>query len=174
MQPGLKEQYQIAIPNDKAATYRVVTLILAGINAAAFAWLYFTEPNPSNRNFALLGTLLGFTALGFYIAKIYANRVQSFRIEVAFFLLALIWFMTGNGWLGLPLIIFGAFGWIVNQPTVILFDASGIRYPSFPVKHFEWKEVDFVILKDGILTIELKNNRNLQFTLAKTVADEIP
>jgi hypothetical protein len=46
-------------------------------------------------------------------------------------------------------------------------------YPSFPVKKIAWAEVDFVMLKDDILTIELLNNKLIQFTLNKQLASAI-
>jgi len=37
-----------------------------------------------------------------------------------------------------------------------------ITYPAFPVKSFNWKELNQVILKDGLLTIDLRNNKLIQ------------
>jgi hypothetical protein len=40
-----------------------------------------------------------------------------------------------------------------------------ISYPSFPQKKIEWNEVSNLILKDNILTIDLKNNKLIQHTI---------
>ena len=37
-----------------------------------------------------------------------------------------------------------------------------IIYPSFPKRIIHWKELSNVILKDGLLTIDFKNNKIIQ------------
>ena len=172
MQP-VTDNYEIELPNDKAATYKVVTFIIALINAVAFTYLYFNELNRSNRDFAFLGMTLGGAAFIFYLIKTYTQQLQTFRIEIAFIMLAVLWYLSGNGWLGLPLLVFALLGFYTNKRSVITFSKEGILYPSFPSRLFKWPEVDFVLLKDGILTIELRNNRVLQFTLSKKEAEKL-
>lgn len=49
------------------------------------------------------------------------------------------------------------------------FDEDSIVYNSFPQKKYLWSEVANVLIKDGILTIDLKNNKLIQ----KEVNDEV-
>ena len=42
------------------------------------------------------------------------------------------------------------------------FDKSGITINSFPKKHYDWNEIQNALLKEGILTVDFKNNRILQ------------
>ncbi len=171
MQSTVKD-YQIEIPNEKAATYKVVTFIIAFINVAAFSYLYFNEANKSKQSFAMLGVILSIAATVFYILKNYTKTQQSFKIEIAFIILALIWVISGEWLLGLAVLIFAFLGFYANKKTVIQFNQQAIVYPSFPPKSINWAEVDYVILKDGILTIEQKNNKVLQFTLSKNEAEK--
>lgn len=173
MQPAVKDSYEIEIPNEKAATYRVVTFIIALINAVAFSYLYFNETNKSRIGFASLGAILSITALVFYCIKTYTKNLQTFKIEIAFIILALVWFICGNPWLALLLLVFAFLGFYTNKKTVIRFTKAGIEYPSFPPKKMAWPEVDFAMLKDGILTIEMKNNHVFQFSLSKTESDKL-
>lgn len=53
----------------------------------------------------------------------------------------------------------------------VIFTNDGIVYPSFPKKTFLWKDVSNVVLKDGILTIDLKNNKLIQSAISKESAD---
>ncbi len=50
------------------------------------------------------------------------------------------------------------------------FDKELIVSNSFPQKKYRWAEVSNVVLKDGILTIDLKNNTIIQ----KEVNEEVP
>lgn len=173
MQPAIKDFYEIEIPNEKAATYKVVTFIIALVNAVAFSYLYFNETNKSRIGFASLGAILSITALLFYSIKTYTKNLQTFKIEIAFIILALTWFVCGNTWLALLLLLFAFLGFYTNKRSVIGFTKEGITYPSFPPKKFSWEAVDFVMLKDGILTIEMKDNHVFQFSLSKTESDKV-
>lgn len=173
MQSSINDFYEIEIPNEKAATYRVVTFIIALINAVAFTYLYFNETNKSRLGFASLGAILSITALVFYCIRTYTKNLQTFKIEIAFIILALTWFICGNAWLALLLLLFAFLGFYTNKKSVIRFTKDGIAYPSFPPKKLLWTDVDFAMLKDGILTIEMKNNHVFQFSLSKTASDKL-
>ncbi len=51
---------------------------------------------------------------------------------------------------------------ISRRKLTVNFDTNGIGYPSFPKKNIRWDELSNVILKDGLLTIDFKNNHLLQ------------
>lgn len=167
MQSTVNDHYKIEIPNEKAATYKVVTFIIALINIAAFCYIYFNETNQAKLRFAILGAILSVTAFVFYIIQNKTKNLQTFKIEISFIILAVIWFMCGDYWLALPMLLFGVLGTFTNKPILLRFDQAGMLYPSFPARFYRWEEIDFVLLKDGILTIEMKNNRISQFTLSK-------
>lgn len=50
----------------------------------------------------------------------------------------------------------------VKFPQEIAFDGNGIVINSLPKKNYSWQDVSNVVLKDGILTIDLKNNKLIQ------------
>jgi hypothetical protein len=47
-------------------------------------------------------------------------------------------------------------------PQEIGFDEDEVAFNHFPSKHYSWNEIQNVILKDNIITIDFKNNRILQ------------
>ncbi len=166
-------QYNIILPDDKATTYKVVTFIIALVNAFGFAVFYFNETEPGKQILVVLGMIISMLAFVFYILQLTQKKFASFRVEISFVIAALVWFLYGNFWLGALLLIFAVFGFYSNRKLVIQFNEQGIEYPSFPKKHFQWQEVDFVMLKDGILTLEMKDNRVFQFTLSKEETDRL-
>ena len=166
MQPEIKNNYEIIIPNEKAATYKVVTFIIALINLLVFLYLYFNETNQAKRIVASLGAVLSLVAFVFYCIKLRTKYLGSYKIEIAFIFLAIDWFFYRNFSLGLMMLLFATLGFYANRKTVIRFAREGIRYPSFPPKTLSWGAVDFALLKDGILTIEMKDNRLYQFSLS--------
>ncbi len=47
-------------------------------------------------------------------------------------------------------------------PQEIAFDEEEIVINSFPKKHYQWSAIANVVLKDGILTVDFRNNRLIQ------------
>ena len=50
----------------------------------------------------------------------------------------------------------------VKFPQEIAFDEEEIVINSLPKKYFHWNELTNVVIKDGILTIDFKNNKLIQ------------
>ena len=165
--------YPICIPNEKAATNKLVTFIIALLQVPAFAFVFFNVPAGPEFNLSKFGLLLSVMTFSGYLVKIYSSRLKSFRIEIAFIVFALIWFMIGYYLMALLLLFFAIFGFYTNKKLIIHFKKEGILYPSFPPKTLLWTSVDFVLLKDGILSIEMKDNRLMQFTLDESTVNEI-
>lgn len=167
----MSQTYSIEIPNDKATTYKVVTLIIAIINALAFGYAYLRSQQ--SIGIVLMGALIATGSLIIYSIRNNQKNALPFKIEISFGICAIIWFVTGNVWLGLPLLIFALLGMIINKKPIVQVNEAGIFYPSFSGSNWPWDSIEWVILKDGILTIEKKDNHLLQITLDKQVATNI-
>lgn len=48
------------------------------------------------------------------------------------------------------------------RTLVLTVDSNKISYPSFPARLIHWNEVSNLILKDGLLTLDFKDNRIIQ------------
>ena len=165
MQSSIAHRYTIVLPDQRVKSYRLVAIIIAILNSAAFAYAAIAEQGASMA-IPLLGTALGLGTLLTLLMRPF--RDSYLRPEYIFCILAILWIISGNVWLGIPLILFAFFGFITRRPMLLGFNDRGVSYPSFPVKHLPWDAIDFIILKDGILTIETLENRVLQFTLDPT------
>jgi hypothetical protein len=53
------------------------------------------------------------------------------------------------------------------------FDEEGVTINTFPKKRHKWHEINNVLLKDGILTLDLYNNRILQKELEDESTEEL-
>lgn len=49
----------------------------------------------------------------------------------------------------------------------MIVNEAGVIYPSFPSKWYPWEVIDQVILKDNMLTIDLKNNKLIQISISE-------
>ncbi|MEN9685000.1 MAG: hypothetical protein RLZZ28_786, partial [Bacteroidota bacterium] len=50
----------------------------------------------------------------------------------------------------------------VKFPQELAFDGEEIIVNSLPKKRYEWQDISNIVLKDGMLTIDFKNNKLIQ------------
>lgn len=167
------EQYSIILPNEKATTYRYVTLFILLINVFVFGFIFFTTIDTTIKNCALAGTVICALSLVIFISNTYRKKQSYFRSEFSFIIVSILWLMMGKFLLALCIIMFAIIGFYTNRKFVILITTQKIEYPSFPKKIILWDEVNNMMLKDNILTIDLKNNRLIQVLVAKESAEAI-
>jgi hypothetical protein len=80
------------------------------------------------------------------------------------------WFMNAQTmWLSIIFLIAAILEKPVKVQPEYAFDDDSIVYNSFPQKNYPWNEVQNVVLKDGMLTIDFKNNKIVQ----RSVNDEV-
>lgn len=68
----------------------------------------------------------------------------------------------GFWWMGIAIALLGALHFISKRQLLVSVVKKHISYPSFPKKNLAWAELNNIVLKDGLLTIDLKNNRFIQ------------
>jgi hypothetical protein len=163
------QSYCIPIPNEKAATYKVVTFIISLINLIAFSYVLL-RGDGEMRILFLAGLLFSLAAVLLFVARRYYAKFKRVNPAVCLLISSFCWILAGVYLLGILLFSCSIVSLFTSKALVIVFNDEGILYPSFPVKMIGWQEVDFVILKDDILTIELKNNKLMQFTLESNIA----
>ena len=68
------------------------------------------------------------------------------------------------------MIIFGLLGlYIVSKRQLkVIIENDHIVYPAFPKRMLNWNEVNNLVLKDSLLTIDFKNNRIIQQFVEET------
>ncbi len=161
------DSFSITLPNEKAASYRIVTMIIALLNVLVFGYVFLNTGDERFKNLLLAGVIINMGGLVFFLLNNYSRFKTSFRIEIIFVLSAILWCIAGKYIAGLLLVFFALMGFYTNRPLIIHFSNAGILYPSFPRGLILWKEVAQVILKDDMLTIDLKNNKLIQVVVTK-------
>jgi hypothetical protein len=61
---------------------------------------------------------------------------------------------------------------LASRPLLVSITDKLIEYPSLTAKKLNWNEVNNIILKDGLLTIDCKNNRVFQQEVTVTWTNE--
>ncbi|WP_153800417.1 hypothetical protein [Foetidibacter luteolus] len=76
-------------------------------------------------------------------------------------------------WLGLLFIVAAIMEKQVKLPREIGVDNEGVTINNFPIKRYGWPQLANVVLKDGLLTIDYKNNKIFQRELESHVSPEL-
>jgi hypothetical protein len=102
------------------------------------------------------------------------------RGNIAFYRLALFtaaigWFTepVSNYWMAGLYLIAALLERQVKFPQEIGVDDSGITFNTLPAKEYEWKEINNLLLKEGILTVDYKNNKLFQQEIESEVSTEL-
>jgi hypothetical protein len=61
----------------------------------------------------------------------------------------------------------------VKFPREIAFDEEEVVFNTFPRSHYHWSEFTNVVLKDGLITIDFKNNKLIQKEIDSQVAPQL-
>jgi hypothetical protein len=98
----------------------------------------------------------------------FKNKNEKMMFTGAFFLFILAW-QTAGYWIPEILnFLFAILNLYALQTPIVSINENNIIYPSLPKKKFRWQELNNLILKDDLLTIDLKNNRIIQQQISET------
>jgi len=72
------------------------------------------------------------------------------------------WLRFGANWAFIANIALWFLYTISKRKLVLTVSEQAVSYPSFPTKNMQWTDLNNVILKDDLLTIDCKNNKVYQ------------
>jgi len=162
------QKFEIEIKNEKIKSYRIITLLIVILNSLFFIFLIL-QTNQSRSALISLGFILLYTLYRFYISK--KNRRSFFFDEWIYFLLMILW-VNDSILLAITNLVLFLLYTISTQNIIYDFDSSLIRQKNFPWKKYQWNELNNVIVKDGLLTIDLKSDKLIQGEINDEINEE--
>lgn len=162
--------FTFTLKPEKQASYSRIELLVAVLHLITFIILAVSR-YPKG---------IGMLALGIAVALVYLllyfkNRDKQFRVtamEIPVYFFSMWWFFSGVYWMGCLVFIFGLFATVAKQKVQVTVSPENIFYKSFPNRTFNWEDLNNVILKDGMLTIDFKNNKIIQQLVEETGTNE--
>ena len=152
------KQYNLVLKNEKERSYKRISIFLLILNFISI--LFITYLNEFSKWGPPVIALIA--AFSVFASLYFRNRNERITFSAAFFLFSLAW-QTANYWvpaaLNLVLLILNGFA---SQKPLVAITEQSISYPSFPKKQIGWNDLNNLVLKDGLLTIDFKNNRLIQ------------
>jgi hypothetical protein len=153
-------KYELQLRNDKLKTYTIIGWILFSIQITAFIAMAFFFEDKDVRSAAKTGLLI--IAIVSLIMYFFRNTKYAFGLAVLLFWCPTIWIGSGNYLAGgISGFIFLLHSLATMKKVVRVFEHYVI-YPRFPADNIPWKNISTLMLKDGLLTLDLKNNKLMQ------------
>lgn len=152
--------YTITLKNEKSVLYNRlgVLFILANVFFFMYLALFAIEKKIQTGSIALL-VLLSFI---FLLQQYFKRSRWSFGLHPYFFILMFSWINHEIYWMTAIILILDLLHTTATMKKLVFVSKAYILYPSVPQKKIQWSALNNIILKDGLLTIDFKNNRIIQ------------
>lgn len=152
--------FVIVLQNKNQKTYRVISWLIIALNFFGLLYIGFTR---SRGTIGLPYYAAGLLA-AIYVFTFFTDNEEIVKdcLMLDFGISIIAWVVFKFYWVGLAMLVLFAIQEISRRKLVVELDTDGILYPSFPRREIEWQDVNNVVLKDGILTIDLKNDKLFQ------------
>ena len=151
-------KYEIVLKNDKEKTYFIISCLLLFYNFISLLLLTIVV------DFKKLGPfILSILAmLSLYLCWYFKRADEKQTLYAPFLFFSLAWFASPYQWLGFANLFFQVLDAVSRRKLSVLISDKKIIYPSVFKKTILWTNLNNVKLKDGILTLDLKNNKLIQ------------
>lgn len=156
-----------------------ISRIMLVLGVAAFLFVAVSTLQGRNTNLpvnqAWLLVIISAIVIGWFAfceRQTKKNKMVYYRFGLMF--AAWGWFVIPTGrWMSIVYIIACFLEKPIKVSPEVAFDAEEIVFNSFPKKKYTWSEINNVVLKDGLLTIDLKNNTLIQHPVDEAVPQDI-
>ncbi len=158
------QQFQITLKNEKRRLYDRFALLLFLLNAIAVC-IFLAKSNYQLLSQRAIPGLAGLAVTLFLMAMLIFNKESrqiTYSFPIASFCIVLFWLYMQYWWIGLTMSCLLILYMISKRILRVIIGKEHIIYPAFPRKTIIWSKINNIILKDGLLTIDLKNNRIIQ------------
>ncbi len=152
--------FKFLIKNERYPVYRKIAAFIFLLNALALFYLGLQNKAFISRfSLIVIGILFLVYSLFSFFSKI--NTDKSYI--TVYIIGAIIWY-TEVGSLFPCLVLLGLMALqVLTQTSVTLaIDKEGVRLKSYTSKFYPWAEISNLVLKDGLLSIDLSSNKLLQ------------
>ncbi len=153
--------YIITFKNNGYKTVDRISQLMLLLAVVVFA--YTLLANPLSKDSALPSGIMIVIIVWWvhcYIRQKNGN-IPYFRLALLFG--AFIWYMQPNGLIiSVVYLLAAILEKQVKFPQEVAFDEEEIVFNSFPKKTYQWSDLQNVVLKDNVLTIDFRNNKIIQ------------
>lgn len=158
------QKFEFILLNEKKKFYNRFALLLFVLSAIAVIIRQINTAQDTSNSFSLFLSAAAILLIIYQTVIVYSNNVSGYikTFVGASFALSLYWFYLNPWWIGILCLLLTLFYAIAQRELKIEVTGKNIIYPSFPKKKIAWDELNNLVLKDGLLTIDFKNDKIIQ------------
>jgi hypothetical protein len=156
------KHFELILKNEKETSYKRISIFLLVLNLVGILFITYLKDFNSWLPFIIAAIAILAASFSFY----FRNKNEKAIITGTFILLSLAWIVAGYWVVGVLNIIFMILHIAALQKPIVNINERQVIYPSFPKKKIDWQELSNLIIKDGLLTIDFKNNKIIQQQIA--------
>lgn len=97
-----------------------------------------------------------------YLLLLPNRKAKYYWIDAGLLLCALVFFFLARWLSGILMLLMAIMGFLIRKKPYLFFSDGGIRVRMVWVRNYSWTELNSCMLKDGMLTLDFKNNRLFQ------------
>lgn len=161
----MKNHYSITIKNTRKKTIRFISLfmiLIIGLVLVYLGWL--RQVNKA--------MLYGGVVVLFIVIDYFKLPEKSYFKMLAFTFQLTGWLALGYWWIGTAIVLLSVVEYEALKNQVIAFDANGVKLKGLFGNSYKWYELNNALVKDGLLTIDFKNNSILQAEILQNDENE--
>lgn len=154
--------YIFLLPQSNLRLYNRIAYLVIALNFLFFSYLYFYTGAGKHIFFLFL------IALSFCFEWLYKKFINGqYYFLPNYFILLMGWiFISPNYFMILLHLILGIMDVMVKNKILLQVNEAGIKQTQGPFKKmYDWELLSNIILKDGLLTLDFKNNKILQYEI---------
>lgn len=156
------QQFKIILNNDRIKFYDRFALFLLLLNASGIILFFFSNQLLiPEKVIGCIALLLIITAFAIYFLASYARKKKYYFLFAAMGMVAF-WGVIAIWIIALLMLALAILYALSKEDLAVFISSENIIYPSFPKRKFNWQELNNVILKDDLFTIDLASNRIIQ------------
>jgi len=154
------QKFELLLKNDKLRLYYRLNFFVIFISSLLFFYVvFFTQTRLTERQTFILS---GLVFLCLMIVAFDPRKKKNYVYAGAYIILGFVWIRLNLYWLAAIVLLLGVLFFLSIRKKRLVVDSDQIVYPSLPKKTFHWSKLSNVVLKDGLLTIDQKNNKLIQ------------
>ncbi len=156
-------QFELIIKNEKTKYYKAIRDLIAVFNLIGFIYMANETRESYHKTVYILFIVVTVLYILFVLFERFFKKFMNDKSHRLLFLWYSIgWSRSPYWWFSLILIAFLFLDILAHRKLILTVTEKKITYPSFPVKQIEWSELTNLVLKDGLVTIDFKNNKIIQ------------
>ncbi len=155
----MRAGYTIVIPNERYKYLSWFTVALGIVNMLLLSfWMFKTKQQISQTWVLLIGATLVMFGIREKLPKILFNP-DKFPLRIIFYWSMIGWFYLNEYTIGLLILCTWVGSLFIKQKFIISILETEIILNNFPTKRIQWSDLQNVVAKDGLLTIDFNNNK---------------